>query len=120
MVRYSIPACSFCVISCSGSSSSLRLGATLFFATYFLAVLIVSVFAGVPAGIATAISALIIVGWVYVPPYYAFGSLTASEYANFSLYAFAASLIIWLAIYIELLSLSFCKTSVKRTFEYTG
>jgi K+-sensing histidine kinase KdpD len=54
------------------------LGATLFFATYFPVVLIVSVVAGVPAGTATAVLALIIVWWAYIPPYYSFNSLSAS------------------------------------------
>jgi len=73
------------------------LGATLFFATYFPVVLIVSVIAGVPAGTATALFASIIVWWAYIPPYYSFNPLSGSEFANFSLYAVSAALIIGLS-----------------------
>lgn len=72
-------------------------GATLFFAPYFPVLLIVSVFAGVPAGIFTAVVSLVIVWWAYMPPYYAFQALSVGEYANFALYAVAAALIIALS-----------------------
>jgi two-component sensor histidine kinase len=72
-------------------------GATLYFATYFPIVLIVSVFAGIPAGAATAVCSLIIVWWAFIPPHFAFNELKVSDYANFALYGLSTTLVIGLS-----------------------
>jgi len=72
-------------------------GATLYFATYFPVILIVSLFAGVPAGVLTAVTALLVVWWAFIPPYYSFNPLQANDYANFLLYGVSTMLIIGLS-----------------------
>ena len=85
-----------------GAGTALRmifaqLGATLYFATYFPVILVVSVFVGAPAGAATAIVSLLTVWWAFLPPHYTFTPLQPADYANFTLFAISAGLIIWLS-----------------------
>jgi two-component sensor histidine kinase len=70
------------------------LGATLYFATFFPAILIVSLFAGYPAAILSAGLVSLLVWWAVFPPRLAFGPLSTTDLANFLLFWFSASLII--------------------------
>ena len=70
-------------------------GATLPFATYFPAILVVSVFAGAPAGCAAALLSLLLAWWAFIPPYFAFLPIITGDIANLVLYLVAAVLIIY-------------------------
>jgi two-component sensor histidine kinase len=72
-------------------------GATLYFATFFPAILIVSLFAGIPAAMATAALANVIVWWAFVPPRFAFWPLTINDFSNFGLFWVAAGLMMWVS-----------------------
>lgn len=63
------------------------------FATYFPAVLVVALFAGLPAAIAATVLSILVAGWLFGPP----GPLTRLEVLNSGLFGFACALIIVLA-----------------------
>jgi two-component sensor histidine kinase len=98
---WSLEALAFALLALVGATAVRAIfahfGATLYFATYFPIVLVVSVFAGVPAGTITAVLSLLVVWWAFIPPYYAFSSLHTSDFANFLLYGISSALIIWLS-----------------------
>src|SRR5690349_14426394 len=71
-------------------------GATLYFATFFPAVLIASLFAGAPAGILCIFMSVVIAWWAILPPVLEFGSLSSTDYANFAVFSCSAGLIVWL------------------------
>ena len=72
-------------------------GASLPFATYFPAVLITALLAGVGPGIFSIILSIIVVWWAFVGAPFAFEAPTGAEALNGALFAFAAALIVWLA-----------------------
>jgi two-component sensor histidine kinase len=72
-------------------------GSSLYFATFFPSLLIVSVFAGIPAGILTTVLTIFIVWWAFIPPPFYFTPLTRTDYGNFALFAVAASMIVGLS-----------------------
>ena len=72
-------------------------GASLPFATYFPAVLITALLAGVGPGIFAIILSIIVVWWAFVGAPFAFEAPTGAEALNGALFAFAAALIVWLA-----------------------
>ena len=85
-----------------GASTGLRMifaqfGATLFFATYFPAVLVVAVFAGVPGAVLVTALTTVIAWWAYFPPAFEFGLFTGTQIANLATFWLSAALIIWLA-----------------------
>lgn len=87
---------------CVAAAAALRVafasfGATLYFATFFPAVLIVSLFAGTPAAIAATFLANIVVWWAFVPPYMAFGPLSTTDYFNFALFWLSTSVMMWIS-----------------------
>lgn len=87
---------------CVGLSSGLRMiaaqfGATLFFATYFPAVLAVAVFAGVPGAVLVTVLTSVIAWWAYFPPAFDFKHLSGTEIANLATFWLSAVLIIWLS-----------------------
>ena len=73
------------------------LGATLYFATFFPAILIVGLFAGIPAAIVAAAVTNIIVWWAFIPPQFAFEPLTVNDFSNFAMFWVAAGLMIWVS-----------------------
>ena len=72
-------------------------GATLFFATYFPAVLVVAVFAGLPGAVLVTALTTAIAWWAYFPPAFEFGQLGGTQIANLATFWISAALIIWLA-----------------------
>lgn len=72
-------------------------GGTLYFATYFPSVLVVSVFAGVPAGVLTVALTTVLVWWAYLPPSFEFGPLSRNDLANIVTFWLSAVLIVTLA-----------------------
>jgi hypothetical protein len=70
-------------------------GIELDFAPFVPAILFASLIAGVPAGGFTALSAVIIVWWAYIPPAFEFAPLQASDIDRIQLFLLAASVLIW-------------------------
>jgi K+-sensing histidine kinase KdpD len=69
-------------------------GATLYFATFYPAILIISLLVGYPAAILSTALVSLLVWWAIFPPRLAFGPLSTTDLANFLLFWFSASLII--------------------------
>jgi two-component sensor histidine kinase len=70
-------------------------GATLYFATFFPAILMVGLFAGIPAASASVFAISLIVWWAFFPPQYSFGPLRSSDITNTIMFWFSAGLMIW-------------------------
>lgn len=70
-------------------------GIELDFAPFVPAILLASLIAGVPAGGFTALSAVAIVWWAYIPPAFEFGPLEASDIDRIQLFLLAVSVLIW-------------------------
>jgi hypothetical protein len=70
-------------------------GIELDFAPFVPAILLTSLIAGVPAGGFTALSAVFIVWWVYIPPAFELGPLQASDIDRIQLFLLAVSVLIW-------------------------
>ena len=73
------------------------LGATLYFSTYFPAVLLIALVAGWYAATFGLVASIIVVYWAFIPPRYGFVPITFSLAVNFLLFAVSAGLVIWLA-----------------------
>ena len=73
------------------------LGATFYFATFFPAVLLASILAGVPAGAFAALVTIPIVWWAFLPPAFEFNPLTPADYSDFTMFMLCSTLLIWFA-----------------------
>lgn len=71
------------------------LGMRLDFATFFPVILVISLLAGAPAGAFTAVSAILIVWWAFMPPAFEFGPLSKADIDSFQLFLLAVSVLIW-------------------------
>jgi K+-sensing histidine kinase KdpD len=72
-------------------------GVDLYFAPFVPAILLASLIAGVPAGCFTALSAVVIVWWAFIPPVFEFSPLTPDDIDRFQLFLLAVSVLIWFA-----------------------
>jgi H+/Cl- antiporter ClcA len=72
-------------------------GTPLYFVTYFPAILAVSLLAGVPAGIFTAVLTIPIVWWAFMPPQFEFNPLTPADCNSLVLFLLSSVLIIWIS-----------------------
>jgi K+-sensing histidine kinase KdpD len=70
-------------------------GVDLYFAPFFPAILLASLIAGVPAGIFTALSAVVVVWWAFIPPAFEFAPLDPADVDRFRLFLLAVSVLIW-------------------------
>jgi hypothetical protein len=70
-------------------------GVDLYFAPFFPAILLTSLIAGVPAGIFSALSAVVVVWWAFMPPMFEFGALGAEDVDRFQLFLLSVSVLIW-------------------------
>ena len=70
-------------------------GVELDFAPFIPAILVASLIAGVPAGGLTALSAVLIVWWAYIPPAFEFAPLQAGDIDRIQLFLLAVSVLIW-------------------------
>jgi K+-sensing histidine kinase KdpD len=70
-------------------------GVDLCFAPFFPAIVLTSLIAGVPAGIFSTLSAVIVVWWAFLPPEFQFGALDADEIDRFQLFLLSVSVLIW-------------------------
>jgi two-component sensor histidine kinase len=85
-----------------GASTGLRMifaqfGATLFFAPYFPAVLIVAVFAGLPGAVLVTALTTVIAWLAYFQPAFEFSQLSGTQIANLATFWLSAVLVIWFA-----------------------
>jgi two-component sensor histidine kinase len=74
-----------------------KLGATLYFATFFPAILIVALLAGPYAGAFSIVGTVVIVWWAFIAPVYTFERFGIHDVANIGMFVFASGLIVWLA-----------------------
>jgi K+-sensing histidine kinase KdpD len=72
-----------------------RLGVPLYFATFLPAILLTALLAGVPAGVFSAVSAVVIVWWAFIPPVFEFSPLTRGEIHTITLFSLSTVLLIW-------------------------
>jgi two-component sensor histidine kinase len=87
---------------CIGLATLLRiafgwLGVSLPFDTYFPAVLVAALLAGIPAGVGVIIGSVIVVWWAFIPPAYVFSSLSAADIANCLLFVISSGCIVAVA-----------------------
>jgi K+-sensing histidine kinase KdpD len=61
-------------------------GVSLHFATFFVAIIVVSLLAGAPAGSCVAAIAIPIVWWEFLPPQFEFSPLSGEDYHRFALF----------------------------------
>lgn len=61
-------------------------GVSLHFATFFVAIIAVSLLAGAPAGSCVAGITIPIVWWEFLPPHFEFSPLTGGDYHRFALF----------------------------------
>jgi hypothetical protein len=71
------------------------LGMPLYFSTFLPVILLTSLLAGVPAGAFTALSAVVIVWWAFMPPAFEFGPLDKDDIDRFQLFLLGVSVLIW-------------------------
>ncbi|MBR1126417.1 DUF4118 domain-containing protein [Bradyrhizobium lablabi] len=85
----------------------LAFGINLYFAGFVPAILIASLFAGVPAGLFASVATVPLVWWAFMPPHFEFSALTAADYHRFVMFALMSALAISFSrLYREALSLS--------------
>jgi hypothetical protein len=70
------------------------LGVPLHFAIFFLAIIVVSLLAGAPAGTSAAALAIPIVWWEFLPPQFEFSPLTGADYHHFAIFLLFSALAI--------------------------
>ena len=61
-------------------------GVALHFATFFVAIIAVSLLAGAPAGSCTVAIAIPLVWWEFLPPQFEFSPLSGEDYHRFALF----------------------------------
>jgi K+-sensing histidine kinase KdpD len=70
-------------------------GIPLYFTTFLPAILATALLAGVPAAAFSAVSAVIIVWWAFMPPVFEFSPLTLGEIHTFTLFLLSTAMLIW-------------------------
>jgi hypothetical protein len=70
------------------------LGAKLYFAAFFPAILIASMLAGAPAGIFATLLTIPVVWWAFMPPHFEFEPLSTDEYHNIAMFVLGSALVI--------------------------
>ena len=82
------------------------LGAKLYFASFFPAILVASLLAGAPAGIFATLLTIPVVWWAFMPPYFEFEPLTTDDYHRIAMFVLGSALVISFAnLYREALIL---------------
>jgi K+-sensing histidine kinase KdpD len=70
-------------------------GLPLYFSTFIPIILAISLIAGVPAGVFTALAAVVIVWWAFLPPVFEFSPLGHDDIDRFEFFLLAVSVLIW-------------------------
>lgn len=74
------------------------IGSTLYFASFFPAVLICALIGGRIAGLLAIPLSIVAVWWAFIPPAYSFAPLNSVNLANFILFGLSSLLVVWLAV----------------------
>ena len=81
-------------------------GVTLYFGTFFPAILLSSLLVGRPASIVATLLTIPLVWWAFMPPYFEFNALTRDQYRCIELFLLSSALAICFAdLYREALVL---------------
>lgn len=70
-------------------------GMPLYFGTFLPIILATSLIAGVPAGVLTSLSAVIIVWWAFIPPAFEFGPLDPDDIDRLQFFLLSVAVLIW-------------------------
>jgi K+-sensing histidine kinase KdpD len=98
----SLPAYKF-ALACIAIATIIRIGfgwvggIGLPFASFYPAILIVSLIAGVEAALFAMIVSMLVVGWAFYPPSFSFGPPLRGQVIDIGLYLLASLLTLWLA-----------------------
>jgi two-component sensor histidine kinase len=74
------------------------IGSTLYFATFFPAILICALIGGRTPGLLAIPLSIAAVWWAFIPPAYSFGPLTSVNLSNFTMFGLSSLLVVWLAV----------------------
>ncbi len=74
------------------------IGSTLYFATFFPALLVAALFGGRVAGLMSIPLSVVAVWWAFIPPVFTFGKPTQVDLANFVMFALSSLLVVALAV----------------------
>lgn len=81
-------------------------GTTLCFAAFIPAILVASLLGGAPAGTFAALLTIPVVWWAFLPPFFEFSPLSATDYDRFAIFTLSSSLVIcFCQLYREALGL---------------
>jgi two-component sensor histidine kinase len=75
-----------------------QIGTTLYFATFFPAILICALIGGRVAGLLAIPLSILVVWWAFIPPLYSFGPINSVTLANFILFGLSSLLVVWFAV----------------------
>jgi K+-sensing histidine kinase KdpD len=89
-----------------------KFGVSLTFATFFPAILVTALLAGVPAAAFTCASSVFIVWWAFLPPVFEFTMPTRAELHAITLFVLSTALLIWFG--------HLCRTAVRMRKEKTA
>jgi len=70
-------------------------GIPLYFATFLPVILATTLLAGVPAGVFTAVSTIVIVWWAFIPPVFEFSPLQRDDIDRIQMFLLGVSVLIW-------------------------
>lgn len=87
-------------------------GMPLYFSTFLPIILAISLIAGAPAGAFTALSAVVIVWWAFMPPVFEFSPLGHDDIDRFQLFLLGVSVLIWFS--------HLCRTVVRMRDQRTA
>jgi len=82
------------------------MGAKLYFASFFPAILVASLLAGAPAGIFATLLTIPVVWWAFMPPYFEFVPPSTDDYHRMVMFVLGSALVVSFAnLYREALVL---------------
>ncbi len=70
-------------------------GLPLYFSTFIPVIVAISLIAGAPAGVFTALATVAIVWWAFLPPVFEFSQLDHDDTDRFQLFLLAVPVLIW-------------------------
>lgn len=98
---WSVPALLVAVLAVTAATGVrmifVSVGVDCYFATFFPAVLLAGLAAGAPAAAFTALAAIPIVWWAFMPPVFEFSRLGPPDYDKFVLFLLSSSVMVWLS-----------------------
>lgn len=82
------------VLAASVQEVFVALGARLYFASFFPAILVASLVAGAPAGVFATLLTIPVVWWTFLPPHFQFEPLSSDDYERFVMFALGSALMV--------------------------